>query len=218
MLDSDPAYKRARAGVQDKNLNDSVIAFLQAHDPRVGTLRDNLGNPLTRAISSRLGFVANSQAADAGDAKLLQSLYARRGDTLAQAGGAPNLGQSVSTGSLTNTANILKQNGQFITALKDAQQFVDKTLTAASNVVVKTVLQVDGTVKVLSDVLTADQITALTAKLNSSLAQQFQGQINDINVRLSKNEGKPVPPGSTTNAVFANKPESSSDGFYRKAP
>ncbi len=84
LLEGNSDFKQARAGVQNQNITDLIIKFLQGNNPNVGTLRDARGNANLTGIERTLGLVAGSGTQNSGLAKALVPLIPKLRATLSQ--------------------------------------------------------------------------------------------------------------------------------------
>lgn len=216
VLESDPEFKKARAGVQRNNVLSIAASFLKSNNPSIGNLTNNLGDYSGQSIERLLEFSSKGGTRNSGMAgRLLQ--YVRQSQNTANDAGINGLSYGPN---FDASQSGLAPGGKYsVTAgdsLKAAQESVRKTLESANATIIRTALQVDGTIKVVSDVLSSDKLQQVAAELTASLGKQFQAQITDLNVRLSKAEGNPVPPTTVpTNSVYGNKMVKGSDGFIR---
>ncbi len=219
-LKLDTGYRQAKAGTQKNNVFNSAIAFLKANNPDIGQLTNNLGDPNEESIKRLLGFSANSGSRNSSKAalylKLTQQAQKTAGDEgIKNLSYGPNFSPSDSGMAPGGKYSVTAGD-----ALKAAQETVQKTLSAVNATVIKSALSVDGTVRILSsDTLSSDALNKIAAELTASIGKQFQAQITDLNVRLSKAEGKPTPPTPVnTDSVFGNSLTRGSDGFIRSKP
>jgi hypothetical protein len=214
VLASDPEFKKARAGVQRNNVLSIAATFLKSNNPSVGKLTNNLGDYSGQSIERLLEFSSKGGTRNSGMAgRLLQ--YVRQSQNTANDAGINSLSYGPN---FDASQSGLAPGGKYsVTAgdsLKAARESVQKTLESANATIIRTALQVDGTIKVVSDVLSSDKLQQVAAELTASLGKQFQAQITDLNVRLSKAEGNPVPPTSIpASSVYGNKMVKGSDGF-----
>lgn len=70
-LEQNKDYTKSRVGVQEKNQTDASIEFLQKNNPGVGTLRDNLGNPLLTSIERQLSLIVGAGTSNSAKAAAL---------------------------------------------------------------------------------------------------------------------------------------------------
>lgn len=220
VLEGDPGYKKAKAGTQRENALKAAATLLQSNNPNVGRLTNNLGDYSGTSIERQLEFLASAGVHNSGKARLALDFVKRSGETAEDAGinnlsYGPNFDASAS-----GLAPGQKYEVRAGDALKAAQATVEKTLQMANSTIIRSQLSIDGTVRVLtSDVLSSDALQKAAADMTAAIGQQFQAKITDLNVRLSKIEGRPVPPSQVPNDnVFGNKMVKGSDSFIRSAP
>jgi hypothetical protein len=85
LLEGNPTYGKAKAGVQANNVGDILIRFLKDNNPNTGSLRDSNGNPNFTGIERTLELVAKSGTANSELAKVLLPLVGQVKSTLADA-------------------------------------------------------------------------------------------------------------------------------------
>ncbi len=217
VLEIDPEYKKARAGVQLKNVANAGISYLKAKNYDVGKLTNNLGDPNIESIIRQLEFSSKSGTRDSGNASYLLK-YLKEGRATASDAKINNPSYSPAFGS--SDSGIAPGGKYEVTAgnaLKAAQESVRKTLESANATVIRSQLSVDGTIRILSsDVLSSESLQKIASEMTAAIGKQFQAQISDLNIRLSKAEGNPVPPTVIpTKEAFGNNLVKGSDGFIR---
>ncbi len=219
-LESTGEYKSARAGTQFSNLLKTAAAFLEGNNPEIaGKLTNERGEISERLINTVLSQVAKGGGRNASTASRFTDYMKQARATINNDGFDPGLSYSPA---FAQSDSGLAPGGKINTyagSLKSAQELVTKTLEAAEKIVVKTTLQVDGTVKVVSDTLSKDQLTALAAELTATIGKKFEAEISAINNQISSMQGKPTPPTPIpSNSAFGNTLYKGTDGFVRSKP
>jgi TP901 family phage tail tape measure protein len=86
-------------------------------------------------------------------------------------------------------------------AMKEAEDRANGIIQAANQIVIRTALQVDGTVRVTSDTLGGAALQELAAELTATIGKKFEAQVSEVNnkvsllsERVSAVDGKRVPP------------------------
>lgn len=205
-------YAQSRAGVQSKNLGQIGEAYFGR------SFRNSRGDTNFGALEQAARFRAGSGSSDAAEAQLLLNALERRRRTAEDNKiNTPSYGPNFDA-SQSGLAPGTKYEVTAGDALKAAQESVRKTLESANSTIIKSALSVDGTIRILSsDVLSSEFLQKMAAEMTASIGKQFQAQITDLNVRLSKAEGNPIPPTSIpAKSTFGNNLVKGSDGFIRK--
>jgi TP901 family phage tail tape measure protein len=217
-LESNADFRKARAGTQQDNALRAALSLLKGNNPSITGLTNNLGDPNALAIERQLQFLAGAGVRNSGKAGLALDFVQRARNTAGDAGI-----NSLSYGpNFDSSQSGLAPGGKYSVtagdALKAAQATVEKTLQSVNGTVIRTALQVDGTIKVMSDTKSSTELQQLAAELTAAIGKQFQAQITDLNLRLSKVDGQPPPTPVSTNSAFGNNLTKGSDGFIRKTP
>lgn len=80
-------------------------------------------------------------------------------------------------------------------SIKLAQNATIDAINAAAKIAVRTTIQLDGTVKLVSDTLSSESLQALAQELTETIGKKFNADIQAVNAKISALQGKPVPPG-----------------------
>lgn len=201
-LKTDKGYIQARAGVQRNNVLEAAAAFLQSNNPSIGRLTDARGNFNGTSIERLLEFVANSGSQNSSKAGLLLKSVRQSSATATQAGiNAPGYGPDfdASKSGLAPGGKYDVYTGQTANAIKLLQD----TMKQADRFVVKTALQVNGTIKVQSTELSAEALKTLADELTATVGKKFEAQITYLNNEISKMQGTPNPPVPTNGRPVA---------------
>lgn len=199
-LETDPTYRKTRAIVQRGNVLGAASSFLSARNPGA-RYQDQFGNYAAQSITDSLKqYEKNPNGDIATVAKLLGQLLERSSNTLKnlQNAGVNTAADGTSEfgyehGVKVTSTNGDKNNNPIVIGLKQSAEFLDKTVDKLSASVFQTSLQLNGTIKVISDTLSEDQLNALAEDLTKRIGKHFDAKIRDVNRKVSKDRGKPEP-------------------------